>query len=74
MKQISERMILFIGANNVERRSPLSILSTLIEFINELILECQVVFSDLFQRSDKGQMNNQINELKEILKKLIFIC
>ena len=65
------KIILVIGANDVERNSAQTIMSeirALTKFIHESIPHCHVVISEIFKRTDKRNLNGTINEYNKMLK------
>ena len=65
------KIILVIGANDVEYKSAQTIISeikALTQFIHESIPHCHVVISEIFKRTDKKNLNYNINEYNKMLK------
>ena len=65
------KIILVIGAKDVERNSAQTIMSeirALTQFIHESIPHCHVVISEIFKRTDKKNLNGTINEYNKMLK------
>ena len=65
------KIILVIGAYDVERNSAQTIMSeirALTKFIHESTPHCHVVISEIFKRTDKRNLNGTINEYNKMLK------
>ena len=66
-----DKIILVIGANDVERNSAQSIIveiKALVQFIHEMIPHCYVVISETFKRADKKNLNGNLNDYNKMLK------
>ena len=71
LRKTPGKIILVIGANDVERNSAQTIMSEIkafTQFIYESIPHCDVVISEIFKRTDKKNLNGTINEYNKMLK------
>ena len=73
LKKEPEKILLLIGANDVEHKTAALILAeikSLIDFIQEHIPTCHVVVSEIIQRLDKKYLNGKIIEVNKALKSM----
>ena len=75
LKKRPDKVILVIGANDIEHTSSQEIVAkikTLVDFIHGCLPECHVVISEVLKRADRKILNKKIDDVNKSLKSMGF--